>query len=250
MGRVTAPTLPSLLQSTSEQRVMIPESVVCSFGTLLLDLLSGKHIFPSHALDLIRAKNFQVLIDSCLEGHFSNSDGTELVRLASRSLPYEPSIKSLLSALTSLQKDSNVPSYELMEIYHDPTSSEQNLDMSPLGEACARTDLTAIHEILENTGYKDDEGISNEMQLPFQLWTNQIESLECTKQGDAAFHAKDFSVAIDHYSQFIDNGTIISPTVFARQYLLYLMSNLLQEALGDALQAQVVSPSSCSAQSW
>ncbi|KAJ3683942.1 hypothetical protein LUZ61_013106 [Rhynchospora tenuis] len=226
---------------------VIPESVVYSFGTLLLDLLSGKHIPPSHALDLIRAKNFQVLIDSCLEGHFSNSDGTELVRLASRCLQYEPrerpSIKSLLSALTSLQRDSNVPSYELMGISRDPTSSEQKLDMSPLGEACARTDLTTIHEILENTGYKDDEGISNEMQLSFQLWTNQIEeTLECKKQGDAAFHAKDFSVAIDHYSQFIDNGTMISPTVFARRCLSYLMSNMLQEALGDALQAQVVSP--------
>lgn len=27
---------------------VIPESVVYSFGTLLLDLLSGKHIPPSH----------------------------------------------------------------------------------------------------------------------------------------------------------------------------------------------------------
>lgn len=42
--------------------------------------------------------------------------------------------------------------------------------------------------------------------------------------------------------QFIDNGAMISPTVFARRCLSYLMSNMLQEALGDALQAQVVSP--------
>ncbi|XP_078180638.1 serine/threonine-protein kinase BSK5-like isoform X3 [Carex rostrata] len=226
---------------------VIPESVVYSFGTLLLDLLSGKHIPPSHALDLIRAKNFQVLIDSCLEGHFSNSDGTELVRLASRCLQYEPrerpSIKSLLSALTSLQRDSNVPSHELMGITCDATSSEQNLDMCPLGEACARMDFTAIHEILENTGYKDDEGSANEMQLSFQLWTNQIEeTLEYKKQGDAAFRAKEFGAAIDYYSQFIDNGAMISPTVFARRCLSYIMSNMLQEALGDALQAQVVSP--------
>ncbi|XP_020574147.1 probable serine/threonine-protein kinase At4g35230 [Phalaenopsis equestris] len=31
-----------------------PESVIFSFGTVLLDLLSGKHIPPSHALDMIR----------------------------------------------------------------------------------------------------------------------------------------------------------------------------------------------------
>ena len=33
------------------------ESVINSFGTLLLDLLSGKHIPPSHSLDLIRGNN-------------------------------------------------------------------------------------------------------------------------------------------------------------------------------------------------
>ncbi|KAF3655417.1 hypothetical protein FXO37_15950 [Capsicum annuum] len=44
------------------------KSVIFSFGTLLLDLLSGKHIPPSHALDLIKDRNLEMLIDSCLEG--------------------------------------------------------------------------------------------------------------------------------------------------------------------------------------
>ncbi|MBA0801067.1 hypothetical protein Gohar_011458, partial [Gossypium harknessii] len=86
-----------------------PESVIYSFGTLLLDLLSGKHIPPSHALDLIRDRNIQMLTDSCLEGQFSNDDGTELVRLASRCLQYEPrerpNPKSLVSAIIPLQRD-------------------------------------------------------------------------------------------------------------------------------------------------
>ncbi|XP_021757327.1 probable serine/threonine-protein kinase At5g41260 [Chenopodium quinoa] len=89
-----------------------PESVIYSFGTLLLDLLSGKHIPPSHALDLIREKNFSMLIDSNLEGHFSNDDGAELVRLASRCLQYEahdrPNARSLVTALTPLQKETEV----------------------------------------------------------------------------------------------------------------------------------------------
>lgn len=42
--------------------------------------------------------------------------------------------------------------------------------------------------------------------------------------------------------QFIDGGTMISPTVFARRCLCYLMNNMPQEALGDAMQAQVISP--------
>lgn len=220
-----------------------PESVVYSFGTLLLDLLSGKHIPPSHALDLIRGKNFLMLMDSCLEGHFSNTDGTELVRLATRCLQYEqrerPNAKSLVIALASLQKEAEVPSYVLMGIPQGTASSTNSL--TPLGEACSRLDLTAIHEILEKVGYKDDEGIANE--LSFQMWTNQMqETLNSKKRGDVAFRAKDLETAIDCYTQFIDGGTMVSPTVYARRCLLYLMSEMPQDALGDAMQAQTVSP--------
>ncbi|KAK2972248.1 hypothetical protein RJ640_014306 [Escallonia rubra] len=222
-----------------------PESVVYSFGTLLLDLLSGKHIPPSHALDLIRGKNFLMLMDSCLEGHFTNDDGTELVRLASRCLQYEarerPNAKSLVTALIPLQKETEVPSHVLMGIPHGTAPSTEPLLLTPLGEACLRMDLTAIHEILEKSGYKDDEGIANE--LSFQMWTNQMqETLNSKKQGDVAFRAKDFTTAIDCYTQFIDGGTMVSPTVFARRCLSYLMSDMPQDALGDAMQAQVVSP--------
>jgi hypothetical protein len=41
-----------------------------------------------------------------------------------------------------------------MEIVPQRTSFAS---LSPLGEACSRKDLTAIHEILENIGYQDDE---------------------------------------------------------------------------------------------
>ncbi|XP_010273058.1 PREDICTED: probable serine/threonine-protein kinase At5g41260 isoform X2 [Nelumbo nucifera] len=218
-----------------------PESVIYSFGTLLLDLLSGKHIPPSHALDLIRDRNIQMLTDSCLEGQFSNDDGTELVRLASRCLQVEPrerpNLKSLVAALTPLQKETEVPSHVLMGIPHAAAFSP----LSPLGEACSRMDLTAIHEILEKTGYKDDEGTTNE--LSFQMWTNQMqETLNSKKKGDTAFRHKDFRVAIECYSQFIDAGSMVSPTVYARRSLSYLMSDMPNEALADARQAQVISP--------
>lgn len=42
--------------------------------------------------------------------------------------------------------------------------------------------------------------------------------------------------------QFIDAGTMASPTVFARRSLSYLMSDMPQQALDDAVQAQVISP--------
>ncbi|KAL1367769.1 hypothetical protein HN51_021888 [Arachis hypogaea] len=218
-----------------------PKSVIYSFGTLLLDILSGKHIPPSHPLDLIRDRNLRMLTDSCLEGQFSDDDGTELVRWASRCLQYEPrerpNRKSLVAALAPLQKETKVPSHELMGIPHGSTLAS----LSPLGEACSRKDLTAIHEVLEKLGYKDDEGIANE--LSFQMWTDQMQDmLNCKKKGDAAFWQKDFRLAIEFYTQFIDAGTMVSPTVHARRSLCYLMSEMPQEALGDAMQAQVISP--------
>ncbi|CDP09742.1 unnamed protein product [Coffea canephora] len=218
-----------------------PESVMYSFGTLLLDLLSGKHIPPSHALDLIRDRNLQMLTDSCLEGQFSSDDGTELVRLASRCLQYEPrerpNPKSLVASLIPLQKEIEVPSHVLMGIPH----GGEAMSLSPLGEACQRMDLTAMHEILEKLGYKDDEGAATE--LSFQMWTNQMqETLNSKKKGDVAFRHKELMAAIECYTQFVEVGTMVSPTVFARRSLSYLMSDMPQEALNDAVQAQVISP--------
>lgn len=42
--------------------------------------------------------------------------------------------------------------------------------------------------------------------------------------------------------QFIDTGTMVSPTVYARRSLCYLISDMPQEALNDATQARVISP--------
>lgn len=53
-----------------------------------------------------------MLTDSCLEGQFCDGDGTELVRLASQCLQYEPrerpDPKALISALVPLQKEIDV----------------------------------------------------------------------------------------------------------------------------------------------
>lgn len=58
-----------------------------------------------------------------------------------------------------------VPSYVMLGI---PKSEEapptpQNT-LSPMGDACTRMDLTAIHQILVMTHYKDDEG-TNEVMI-------------------------------------------------------------------------------------
>lgn len=50
--------------------------------------------------------------------------------------------------------------------------------LSPLGEACSRRDLTAIHEILEKISYKDDEGVANEVHSMFSIIKNYCMALK------------------------------------------------------------------------
>ncbi|KAH1084544.1 hypothetical protein J1N35_024305 [Gossypium stocksii] len=74
--------------------------------------------------------------------------------------------------------------------------------ISPLGKACARMDLTAVHDILLNTGFKEEEGAENE--LSFQEWTQQVrDMLNTQKFGDIAFRDKDFKNAFDYYSKLV-----------------------------------------------
>ncbi|KAF2310190.1 hypothetical protein GH714_007126 [Hevea brasiliensis] len=222
-----------------------PESVIFSFGTVLLDLLSGKHIPPSHALDMIRGKNILLLMDSHLEGNFSTEEATVVFDLASECLQYEPrerpNTKDLVATLAPLQNKPDVPSYVMLGIpKHEEASPTPQHPLSPMGDACSRMDLTAIHQILVMTHYKDDEGTN---ELSFQEWTQQMKDmLEARKRGDVAFRDKDFKTAIECYSQFIDVGTMISPTVYARRSLCHLLCDQPDAALRDAMQAQCVYP--------
>ncbi|KAK3231961.1 hypothetical protein Dsin_003842 [Dipteronia sinensis] len=222
-----------------------PESVIFSFGTVLLDLLSGKHIPPSHALDMIRGKNILLLMDSHLEGNFSTEEATVVFDLASRCLQYEPrerpNTKDLVSTLAPLQNRPDVPSYVMLGIpKQEEAPPTPQHPLSPMGDACSRMDLTAIHQILVMTHYKDDEGTN---ELSFQEWTQQMrDMLEARKRGDVAFREKDFKTAIDCYSQFIDVGTMVSPTVYSRRSLCHLLCDQPDAALRDAMQAQCVYP--------
>lgn len=222
-----------------------PASVVFSFGTVLLDLLSGKHIPPSHALDMIRGKNITLLMDSHLEGNFSNEEATVVFNLASQCLQYEPrerpNVKDLVTTLGQLRNKDDVPSYVMIGLPKpDDAPATPQQPLSPMGDACSRMDLTAIHEILVATHYKDDEGTN---ELSFQEWTQQMRDiLDARKRGDLAFRDKDFKTALDCYSLFIEVGTMVSPTVHARRCLCHLFMEQPDAALGDAMQAQCVYP--------
>uniref|UniRef100_A0A6N2L8P7 Protein kinase domain-containing protein n=1 Tax=Salix viminalis TaxID=40686 RepID=A0A6N2L8P7_SALVM len=126
------------------------ESVIYSFGTLLHDLLSGKHIPPSHY-------NF------CMD----------------------PLIDILYPA-TKHTKKLCFPPHVCKNLFHKLVHIN----------ACSRRDLADINEILDNIGYKDDQGVANE--LSFQMWTDEMqETLNAKKKGDSAFKQKDYRIAIE-----------------------------------------------------
>ncbi|PIA32692.1 hypothetical protein AQUCO_04400111v1 [Aquilegia coerulea] len=197
----------------------------------------------TQALDLIRGKNVLLLMDSSLEGQYANEDATKLVELASKCLQSEardrPNTKFLVTSVAPLQKQREVASYVLMGLQKNTAVLPTML--SPLGKACARMDLTAVHDILLKTGYKDEEGAENE--LSFQEWTQQVQDMLNTKKfGDIAFRDKDFKSAIDYYSKLVVMMSVPSATIFARRALAYLMSGQPELALRDAMQAQVCIP--------
>ena len=80
---------------------------------------------------------------------------------------YHTILKRLMVAAVPLQNMEQVPSYVMLGIPkpveepHVPPTPQRPL--SPMGEACSRMDLTAIHQILFTTHYRDDEG-SNEVK--------------------------------------------------------------------------------------
>nr|GMD65254.1 probable serine/threonine-protein kinase At4g35230 [Ipomoea batatas] len=181
-----------------------PESVCfqlwdCSLGPSQWKAYSTQ----SNAIDMMR-KNILLLMDSHLEGNFKSDEATVVFELASRCLQYEPrerpNTKDLVATLAPLQSKPEVPSHVMLGIpKHEEAPPTPQHPLSPMGDACSRMDLTAIHQILVMTHYKDDEGTN---ELSFQEWTQQMrDMLEARKRGDLAFRDKEFKTAIDCYSQ-------------------------------------------------
>ncbi|XP_022560860.2 serine/threonine-protein kinase BSK11 isoform X2 [Brassica napus] len=218
------------------------ESVVFSFGTFLLDLVSGKHVPPSHAVDTIQKQNLPVFIDSHLEGNYPDEEAATVFELASKCLENNPKdrpeIKDIISVLATLQHKVNIPSYEMLGI-SKLENPEKEPESSQLYDASHRMDLTALHQILELADYNDDVTC----ELSFQQWSQQIKDVWNTRQqGDSAFRNKDFQSSIEKYTQFIETGIMISPTVYARRSICHLFCDQADAALRDAMQAQCVYP--------
>ncbi|PWZ29264.1 hypothetical protein Zm00014a_013062 [Zea mays] len=159
--------------------------------------------------------------------------------------------KKLVSILKSWRARLKVSSHKKLETpKHDhavdhkevaaprcPQGQLPQRDLSPLGEACSRMNMTAIYEILVNRRYRDDEELS---EPSLQEWTQQSrDMLAARKRGDLAFRDKDLRAAIDSYTECMDVGPeMVSGTVYVRRSCCHLMCGNLDAALRDAMQAQ------------
>ncbi|VVB17081.1 unnamed protein product [Arabis nemorensis] len=227
------------------------QSVIYRFGTVLVNLLTGKQIPPSHAPEMINGKNVIDLMDPNLEGKFSAEEATVVLQMASRCLQYEDreslNTKDLVatlealqhkpqdeeassSGLEPLQTTSEIPSVETKEEASSPSQ------LSPLGEACSKRDLNVIHEILVKTQYEDDKDFS---ECSLEEWLPEKSDVEADVQlGHEAFENKDFASASQYYEKvIIEDKRVIFPSVYARRCLSSLFCKKPEAAFSDANKA-------------
>ncbi|KAL9299696.1 putative inactive receptor-like kinase BSK12 RLK-Pelle-RLCK-XII-1 family [Arabidopsis thaliana] len=221
-----------------------PENVIYRFGTVLVNLLSGKQIPPSHAPEMIHRKNVFKLMDPYLKGKFSIDEATVVYKLASKCLKYEdqesPNTKEIVATLETLQTRTEAPSHEVVEMTNQEKDASSSSNLSPLGEACLRMDLASIHSILVLAGYDDDKDI---IELSFEEWIQEVKELQDVRRnGDRAFVEQDFKTAIACYSQFVEERSLVYPSVYARRSLSYLFCDEPEKALLDGMHAQGVFP--------
>lgn len=70
--------------------------------------------------------------------------------------------------MPNLNFGTKVPSHVMLGIPQpDEAPSTPQRTLSPLGEACSRVDLTAIHQILVMAHYRDDEGTNEVLLIKF-----------------------------------------------------------------------------------
>eukprot|EP00850_Spirogloea_muscicola_P004378 SM000018S03743 [mRNA] locus=s18:1128770:1131524:- [translate_table: standard] len=241
------------------------ESVVYSYGTILLDLVSGKRIPPRHALDLIKGKSVLSLVDSHVDEKYHNS-AEVVVRLAASCLQLEPRARPSLPAIVAALYESQQLTVEAKEnadaeahpreeaipasARTSPPETDEEAGTSgalpPLGKAAQDGNLARMQELMLRAGYKEDDGAQNE--LSFMVWTQVMQDqLDARKAGDRAFREQRWKDAIKAYEMWSRLGSAPSAaapsaTMTARVALAELMLGNWNEGLRQALQAQYANP--------
>ncbi|XP_039136824.1 serine/threonine-protein kinase BSK1-like [Dioscorea cayenensis subsp. rotundata] len=105
--------------------MIIPESMIYSFGIMLRDLLSGKQILGIEAVRLILGKKIPIILDSRLNGEYSIEEETALVKLAHQCLEQSPTsrptITDVIATFAQIQSNNAGPSNSMPGIDEQDT---------------------------------------------------------------------------------------------------------------------------------
>ncbi|KAL6629507.1 hypothetical protein ACP70R_029272 [Stipagrostis hirtigluma subsp. patula] len=185
----------------------------------------------------------QILMDEVSPKHQRAGKSSDELQLSAPKVVFRRSLLFSLRHLVQRRRNKKM----LEKPKHDkeaPSASPRPLSptpqqhpLSPMGGACCRMDLPAMHQILEETGYRDDEELGIELSL--QQWTERGQLWTHAKQrGDIHFRDKRFMSAIECYTEANDVLPTMSPTIYVRRSLCHLMCDQPDSALRDAMEAE------------
>lgn len=211
---------------------LVRESVVWSFGTLLLALLSGKSVRATLFSELVEnQKPLDPVVDSALKS--SKGMAVDIISLVASCLQQKPEkrppMRTVLEVLNVLEARAQ----------GSPRSSLPPGKLSRFGTAAVKRDFATLHEMLVNQMYGTPP-----QELSFETWNAAMqEMLNARKLGDSAFRQGNWDDAITHYTLFTKLGSTPLHLMLARRCLCYLNTGKYRLALADAQQSQNVSPS-------
>ncbi|XP_010468681.1 PREDICTED: probable inactive receptor-like kinase SSP [Camelina sativa] len=107
-------------RSQRTRGIVSPKSVTYRFGTILVNLLTGKQTPPSNVPEMINGKDVTELIDPNLKGKFSTEEAVVVLKLASECFQCEARksliTKELVATLKALKSKTQIPYIQMLEL--------------------------------------------------------------------------------------------------------------------------------------
>ncbi|XP_010423020.1 PREDICTED: probable inactive receptor-like kinase SSP [Camelina sativa] len=244
-----------------EEGSVNPGNVTYRFGIILLNLLTGVKIPPSHAPEVIRGMSVTHLMDTNLIGKYSDEEATIVLKIASKCLQCTDANKSLITkelvaALEALHTKRQILSIQILEMIKqdevgasssqgqevEPLEEVSSSELSSLGQACQKLDLVALHNVLKQPEYA--AVYSN--KLSFAGWLQETSGIDDVdeQQADLEFISQNHISTIDKYTEIIETRKKVSVNVFARRCFSHIKRNQVVAAVVDAMRAQSEFPES------
>ncbi|XP_023641945.1 probable inactive receptor-like kinase SSP [Capsella rubella] len=186
-----------------------PQNVTYRYGTLLLILLSGKQIPPSHVPEMIHGKTVFQVMDPYLKGRFPVDQATAVFNLAIQCLQDEdqesPNTKEIVATLETLQTRTEVPSHEVIEM------------TMPQNEASLSTHFSSTHQSpshLSST-HLSPTHLSSTHQSPSHLSSTHLSPTHFSSAHQSPSHLSSTHHSPTQQSPSHLSSTHLSPTHFS-----------------------------------